>query len=130
MNGDMDGFGLLADLPPEALQQLLALGTLDERGQLLANQMAQAQALQNHATAQRGTVGGAIGSGLGGVVDAIRGGLAENQLRQQQQSLLGQKDAGRSAYADALRRYRLQRMQQVPPSAGMGDVPLLSPGMG
>ena len=128
--GEFDNFAFLESLTPEEQQQQQGLGTLDERGQLLDAQLAQARALQNQPTAQRGTVGGAIGSGLAGVLDTVRGGLQERDVRGQQQALLGQKDAGRTAYAEALRRFIQQRRQQVPATAGMGEVPLLPPGMG
>lgn len=108
---EFDYFAFLQSLTPEQMQQMQGMGTLDERGQSLEEQLAAAQALQNRATAQRGTLGGAIGSGLGGVIDAVRGGMQERDVRQQQADVLGQKDAGRTAYSEALRRFIQQRQQ-------------------
>lgn len=125
-----DQYGLLGSYSPEELEQQVGMGTLDERGQLLDAQLAQARALQNRPMAQHSTAAGALGSGLASVLDTVRGGLMEKDLRGQQQALLAQKDAGRTAYAEALRRRRAQQMQQVPLTAGMGDVPMLPPGVG
>lgn len=125
-----DNFAFLASLTPERRAQNAEMGTLDERGQILEEQLALAQGLQSRPTAQRGTLGGTIGSGLGGIVDAIRGGLQERDLRAQQQALLRRKDEGRRAYQDDLSRFTLQQKQRVAPGMGAADVPLLPPGMG
>lgn len=126
----IDDLEFLSFLTPERRAENAAMGTLDEQGQQLEGQLAAAQALQNRATAQRGTLGGAIGSGLGGVVDALRGGLQEKDTRAQIQALLKRKDAGRAAYQDDLARFRLQQQQRVAPGLGMADMQGLPPGVG
>lgn len=126
----LDQYAMLASLSPERRAELAAMGTLDEQGQALEGQLAQAQALQSRPTAQRGTLGGAIGSGLGGVVDALRGGLAEKDVRAQQAALLRRKDKGRADYNDDVVRFYQQQKQQVAPGLGAADVGMLPPGMG
>lgn len=120
-----DYFAFLNALSPEELAQMSGMGTLDERGQALEGQLAAAQALQRRPVAQHATAGGAIGSGLGRVVDAVRGGLQEKDVRQQQAALLQQKDAGRNAYSEALRRFAMKRQQSQPPASGFA--PLVPP---
>lgn len=115
---------LLSQLDPDTLQQLLGMGTLDERGQLLQQQQAMAQALRQPQGGGYSSVGGAIGAGLGDLVRGIGGGIASADLMKQQQALLGQKDAGRSAYVDALRA-KPKMPGPVAGSAGMGDLPSL-----
>lgn len=111
---------LLSQMDPETLKQLLGMGTLDERGQLLQQQMAQAEALRQPQGGNYSSVGGAIGGGIGDVLRGLGGGLAQAGLGEQQQALLGQKDMGRNAYVEALRQRRQSGV--VPGSAGMGDL--------
>jgi hypothetical protein len=95
---------LLSQATPEELQQLLGLGTLDERGGLLEQQLAQAQALRTNNAAHHST---GLGAGLAGIGDALTGyasGAQQKALGAQQQALLAQKDAGRNVYVDLLRR--------------------------
>jgi len=93
---------LLTRFSPEELQQMLGLGTLDERGALLDAQMQQAQALRRPTAVQRQTAGGAIGEGLGDLFRGIAGTIQEKDIGAQQAALLDKKDAGRKGYADAM----------------------------
>lgn len=111
MNG-MD-LELLGSLPPEALQQLLGMGTLDERGDLLQQQLLQAQALQNPTSGDHSTGMGAALGGLGDVFRSVGGGMQQNKAQGQQLDILGKKDAGRAAFARAASDYlRSQQAQQ------------------
>lgn len=101
----MDDFNaLLSQMSPEELEQLLNLGTMDERGALLQQQMAQAEALRQPSGRQYSTGLGAALGGIGDLTRQIAGTRQMDTLRQQQEALLGKKDAGRGLYVDALRR--------------------------
>lgn len=94
---------LLAQLSPEELKQLLGMGTLDERDQLLAQQQAQAAALMRGGdSSSRHTVGTALVGGIGDLVGTIAGGAKMRDINAQRTGLLNRKDAGRAGYVDAL----------------------------
>lgn len=93
---------LFSALSPEELQQLLGMGSLDERGDAIQQQLEQAMALRNVRPVQRSTAGGAILSGLGDVVGNVRSEMQQKDLRSQQAANLDKKDAGRLAYAQAM----------------------------
>lgn len=91
-------------MSPEEQNQLLAMGTLDERQAMLNRQMQQAELLKQGSGKQYSTGAGAA---LGGLADVIRAGQGQYMGQQAQagiEDVLGQKDAGRSLYADAIRR--------------------------
>src|SRR3954471_16549432 len=97
----MDDF--LSHLPPEALAQLLGMGSLDERGGIIEDQLKQALALRQPTEQQHSTgIGPALG-GHGDIFRGVGGGIAERDLRGQQQANLAKKDAGRATFADLLR---------------------------
>lgn len=113
---------LLAQASPEELEQLMGLGTMDERGGLLEQQLAQAQALRTNNSQGHST---GLGAAFGGVADMLNGyasGAQQKGLGAQQQGLLGQKDAGRNLYLELLRR------RGAPQNAGAGDVLGVAPG--
>lgn len=101
---DQELQNLLAQLSPEEIKQLLGMGTLDERDQLLAQQQAQAQALMRGAgdSSGRRTVGSALVGGIGDLVGTIAGGAKMRDINAQRIGLLGKKDTGRAGYVDAL----------------------------
>lgn len=114
MSPDFDA--LLQQMTPEELEQLLGLGTLDERQGMLGHQMAQAELLKQPSNKQYSTGWGAA---LGGLGDVIRAGQGQYQLEQAQQGMediLAQKDAGRGLYADAIRRRPQQPTMDVAPA--------------
>ncbi|AAK94390.1 hypothetical protein Mx8p55 [Myxococcus phage Mx8] len=114
MTNDFDA--LLQQMTPEELEQLIGLGTLDERQGLLDQQMAMAQALQQPSGKQSSTGWGAA---LGGLGDVVRGFQGQHKLQQAQagmEDLLAQKDAGRLLYTDAIRRRPQQPTQDVTPA--------------
>jgi uncharacterized small protein (DUF1192 family) len=123
----MDMEELLSQLPPEALQQLLGLGTLDERDALLQQQMQQAEALRRGSGKEYSTGAGAALGGLGDMVRAVRGRMMDKDATTKREELLGKKDAGRNAYVEALRR-RPQQPAVMPPSQGQGQGPSLGVG--
>lgn len=95
---------LLASATPEELQQLLGMGTLDEKGGALEQQMAQALALRQGGGRQYSTGAGAALGAVGDVLNGVRSHQQEGELKKQQEALLGQKDAGRNLYVELLRR--------------------------
>lgn len=107
---------LLSSATPEELEQLFGMGTLDERGGLLDQQLAQAMALRQGGGRQHTTGAGAALGGIGDVLNGVRSFQQEQQIRGQQQDLLGQKDAGRNLYVEMLRRRR--QPSDTPPGSG------------
>lgn len=96
----MDEFSQMWEsLPPEVQEQLLGMGTLDERGALLQQQMAQAEALRQPSGKQYSTGLGAALGGLGDVTRMIGGTMDMGRLQKEQEALLGKKDAGRMSFA-------------------------------
>lgn len=112
---------LLAQLTPEQLQQYMGLGTVDERSDLVAQQLAQADALRGQAMGDYSTPGGAALGGIGNIVEKMVGGYQGQELRGQQQDLLGQKDAGRMMFLEALR----GKKPGLPADAGALDLSAL-----
>lgn len=106
---------LLSQMSPEELEQLLGMGTLDERGGMLQQQMAQAEALRQPSGRQASTGWGAAFGGIADGLRNIQGTQQMDTLRQQQEALLNKKDAGRGKYVDALRR-RMGPGQQMQPT--------------
>lgn len=115
----MDLDALLSQLSPEEIAELMGMGTLDERGSLLDQQLAQAQALRQPQSGPHSTGMGAALGGLGDAVRSFSGGIQELGLRDQQRGLLNQKDQGRQKFLEMLRQRQGGR---VPGSAGMGDL--------
>jgi hypothetical protein len=121
MFSDAEFQQLLATASPEELEQLMGLGTLDERGALLDGQLAQAQALRTNNSQGHST---GLGAGLGGLSDVLN---AYSSVRDQkavgaeQQALAGKKDAGRNLYVELLRRRGAQPTAEAPtqPTAGL-----------
>lgn len=97
-----DPYAMLAQMDPAVLDELMRLGTVDERQALLEQQMAQAQALRKPDGQQHySALGGALG-GLNSAINNIYGAYQQGQLSEQQMELMKQKDAGRVKYARAL----------------------------
>jgi hypothetical protein len=108
---------LLSQMTPEELEELLALGTLDERGGLLQQQMAQAEALRQPSGRQHSTGLGAALGGIGDLTKFIGGTRQMDDLRAKQEALMGQKDAGRGLYANAIRRRPAEATPDIIPAA-------------
>lgn len=107
---------LLSQMSPEELEELLRLGTLDERGALLEQQLAQAQALRQPDNRQHYSGFAGAMAGLSNAANNVYGAYQQKKLGEQQQALLGQKDAGRGLYADAIRRRPAQPTMDVVPA--------------
>lgn len=102
-------------MSPEEQNQLLAMGTLDERQAMLNRQMQQAELLKQGSGKQYSTGAGAA---LGGLADVIRAGQGQYMGQQAQtgmEGLLNQKDEGRKAFGDLMQQYARQRAQQAQP---------------
>lgn len=107
---------IYSQLTPEQLQQVLSLGTFDDEGSLLEQQMAQAQALRNPMGGQRSTALGAGIAALGDTLRGITGAIQEGRIRKEQEALIPKRKAGRSIYADLLRQQgRYPQLLQPPP---------------
>ena len=104
-------------IDPALLAQLMSLGVMDDKGDILTNQVAQAQALQRPQQNQYGhTPWGAALGGLGEAIDKTRGAYRESQLRGKQQGLLDQKTDARDTAAQLLQA-RALRAQGFDPAA-------------
>ena len=97
-----DVSALLGDIPPEVLQQLLGLSTIDDEDALLQQQMGMAEALRQPAQRHSTPLGAALG-GLGEVVSNVGASLRGNELMKQRGELTKRRQTGRNAYVDALR---------------------------
>lgn len=97
-----EDYKLMSSLPPEALQKMLGLGTVDDQQALLQQQMAMAEALRQPDQRNYGSVGGNIGAGIGNALGAFAGGMQQRDLMGQQRGLIDQRQGGREAYAKAL----------------------------
>lgn len=104
----------IANLSPEELKQLFGMSTLDERGNVIQDQMRQAMALRDPISGQHSTGMGAALGGLGDVFRGIGGGVAERGLRADQQENLGKKDAGNQLYGKI---WQMMLRGQTPPVA-------------
>lgn len=98
---DMD-LELLQGLPPEVLEQLMGLGSIEGQQGLAQQQMGIAQQYaqphgRNYTTGQ--------GAAIGGIADALRsgiGGFMQGQGLAEQKGLVGQQQAGRQQYAKSI----------------------------
>ena len=110
-----DFSALLQQMTPEELEQLLGMGTLDERQAQMERQRQQAELLRQGSNQQYNT---GMGAALGGLADVIRAGQGQYQLENAEagiQDILGKKDAGRKSYGDLMQRFAQQQAQQVRP---------------
>lgn len=105
---------LIANLSPEELQQLMGMTTLDERGGVIQDQIAQALAMRQPVSGQHSTGMGAALGGLGDVLGNIGGGIQNKMLRGEQQGNLAKKDAGNSLYGSVWQ--RMLRSQEPTPN--------------
>lgn len=116
---DTGGADPLAQLSPEELRQLLGLGVMPEKQDMLRQQLLQAQALRNSGgerhTSPTGAALGALAQGINGAV----GGFQEGDINRQLQELLGQQVDARQLLLQKL----LGRGQgAAAPPMGAGDV--------
>lgn len=113
MNADFDQLWEL--MSPEEQNQLLAMGTLDQRQGMLDRQMQQAELLRQGSNQKYST---GLGAALGGLANVVQAGQGQYQLEQAQQGmddLLAQQDEGRILYGDLMQRFGRQRAQQAQP---------------
>lgn len=102
-------------MTPEEQNQLLAMGTLDERQGQLERQRAQAELLRQGSNQQYST---GLGAALGGLANVVQAGQGQYQLEKAQQGIqdiLAQKDAGRQSYGNLMHRFAQQQAQQARP---------------
>lgn len=111
-----DEFSQLWELmTPEMQNQMLAMGTLDERQAMLDRQMQQAELLKQGSGKQYST---GMGAALGGLADVIRAGQGQYMGQTAEagiQDILAKKDAGRQAYGDLMQRFAQQQARQSRP---------------
>ncbi|NBD11833.1 hypothetical protein [Corallococcus silvisoli] len=103
-----DPYAFLASLTPEEQQQLMGMGTLDDRAAMLEQQMAQAEALRSGDNREHYSAAAGALSGLSNAANNVYGTYMQKQALEQQRQLLNQKDQGRNLYADILRRQQQQ----------------------
>jgi hypothetical protein len=123
----MDEFLNIEDLDEDTINQILGLGTADEKGGMLNQQIAQAQALRFGRGPQGRSYAGVYTAAnplehLVHGVEGYRAGKDLDRLHQQQQELMGEQVAGRKAFLDALRR-RQQPGIAGPMNGGYGPQP-------
>ena len=102
-------------MTPEEQNQMLAMGTLDERQAQMERQRQQAELLRQGSGQQYNT---GMGAALGGLADVIRAGQGQYQLENAEagiQDILGKKDAGRKSYGNLMQRFAQQQAQQARP---------------
>lgn len=88
-------------LDTSLLSQLVNLGVIDAKGNIIDQQLAQANALRKSQTPAAPGVLGGVFSGLTNAINNTVGGYQQRQLHDQQQDLLKQQVAGRAAYGKA-----------------------------
>ena len=124
---DSNSFGgNLAGLTPDQLQQLMQLGSLDEEGGQLQDQLAQAQALQSAPMTHHVSPFGAAFGGLAGAINSYRGAKEEKSLRARQQDISKQKQDARALYARALMG-ATATPAEMGPAGGLQEAQLLGP---
>lgn len=90
------------NVTPEMLEQLLGLGEMDERDELLQQQMAMAGMLRQPGR-QYTTPGGALLGGIGDAVGQITGAYLQRQAMGEREKIPGQRVQGRMGFVDLLR---------------------------
>ncbi len=91
--------GMFHGMSPEDIEQIIGLGSMDEKGQALDLQMQQAQELARPKSGRHSSVAGTVIGGLGDLLGAGVGAYGQYKTREQQQELLDQKEAARKKYA-------------------------------
>lgn len=92
----------LASMSPEQIAQYAGMGSLDDRMGLAQQQQARADALREYEAPRMMTPGGAIGAGIGDLAREVGGGIGGMRAQDKMQGILGQQDAGRKSYMEAL----------------------------
>jgi hypothetical protein len=88
---------------PEVWAQLVEMGVVDDRGQILDQQLAQAIAMRHEPSQRHSTLGGGALGAAGDILQSANSYAREASLRKDQQKLLDEKKAGYDAVARALR---------------------------
>jgi hypothetical protein len=107
-----------SQLSPEDMDLLMELGIVPEQQAMLAEQMAQAEALAKPQHRGHTTPGGIA---LGGIADLLNSGnsrLKQQKLREEQMGLLGKQKAGRGVYGGLLGGKRAQAPDPSNPYGG------------
>jgi hypothetical protein len=115
----MDDFLDLENMSEEEIAQLMELGILDDQGNILDKQLAQAQAVRN-APGPEGRDSGRVytaANPLEHIVNAAQGikaGREIEDIAKKQEELLAQQTAGRKTFLDALRKKPMQGLGPMP----------------
>lgn len=99
---------------PNGAEEMSNLGTLDERSELLKQQLAQANALRGRTGQKFRTPWGAGLNMVGDLARQLGGGIQANRAQEGQEALLNQKDKGRLLHQKLLSQY-LAAMQPASP---------------
>lgn len=95
---------IYAQLPPEALQQLMKLGGLEHKNRLLEQQMAEAMGLRNKRYPQAIGAGAGALYGLADVLNTVNSYKQQHELQTQESQNMAEQDAGRQIFGTALAR--------------------------
>lgn len=114
--GDLQS--LLQRLSPEQLHQLMGLGTLNEKGDQIEEQMKMAEEMRKQIS---GGQSYGAGAGLGNGLAAIFTALHERSLRGDQGENTAAKGAGRDSFADMIRSQQQPASPQGMPQQPQGQ---------
>lgn len=104
-----------SQMTPEQLQQWMELSGMDEQGQDLDAQLAQAQALRQPQSPHTSGWGAALG-GIGDIINTANSGMQSKDIQGKKKTLLQQKLDARKSYAQQLAEtLRGPQAPQAPP---------------
>jgi len=107
------------NLTDEQIQELMSLGAIPGKEQILQQQMRNASLLRNSPMPQ-GRDSGRVYThanpleALGNVAEKALGAYQMRNINSQQQALIGQQTSGRKRYFDILRQQLANQQQQIP----------------
>jgi hypothetical protein len=119
---------IFSQLSPEQLQQLMHLGTLNQRSDLIQQQMQQAIALRKPSGEKHITGFGAAVGGLADIGNSVVGQIRENKAREALDKNMTEQEKARSIIAELLRNRQAGSAQPmtmtsaVSGTAGGGDL--------
>jgi hypothetical protein len=100
---------IFSQLSPEQLQQLMHLGTLNQRSDLLQQQMQQALALRKPSGEKHVTGFGAAVGGLADIGNSVIGQLRENKAREALDQNITEQEQGRTTLANVWAKMQAQQ---------------------
>jgi hypothetical protein len=121
--GDADMLAYIQTMTPEELDRLLGLGSFGQREQLLEEEAARAQAMQQPRGTRYSTGGGALLGAVGDVAGALGGSMYADLIRGKRSQLLDETDQRRRLLAEAAKRVAARDdFAKQMKGAGAGDM--------